>query len=185
LFRLWAQDVSLLHAEAVLFIYDDEAEFSELHVFVQQGVRADDDARLSARGVEHRMAPPRGGEGPRQERDADLSREGPEEVLDGAGVLGGEHLGRGEQGRLSPASITCSIARSATTVFPDPTSPCNKRCIGRSLARSSRISAATACCPSVSVNGKEASSWSRRPPSTCARGTASKLSAHSRRRARA
>src|SRR5699024_11869453 len=39
LFRLCAQDVSLLHAEAVLFIDDDEAEFSELHVLDRKSTR--------------------------------------------------------------------------------------------------------------------------------------------------
>ncbi len=29
-----------------------------------------------------------------------------------------------------PASTACSMARSATTVLPDPTSPCSSRCIG-------------------------------------------------------
>ena len=29
-----------------------------------------------------------------------------------------------------PASTTCSIARSASTVLPEPTSPCSSRCIG-------------------------------------------------------
>ncbi len=32
-----------------------------------------------------------------------------------------------------PLSTTCSIARSATTVLPEPTSPCSSRCIGASL----------------------------------------------------
>ncbi|CAB4657858.1 unannotated protein [freshwater metagenome] len=29
-----------------------------------------------------------------------------------------------------PLSTTANIARSATTVFPEPTSPCSKRCMG-------------------------------------------------------
>ena len=39
-----------------------------------------------------------------------------------------------------PASATRSIAYSATTVFPDPTSPISRRCIGRPVVRSASIS---------------------------------------------
>ena len=41
---LGAQGVALLDAEAVLLVDDDEAEVGELDAFLQQGVRADDDA---------------------------------------------------------------------------------------------------------------------------------------------
>ncbi len=63
-----------------------------------------------------------------------------------------------------PESMTRSIARSATTVLPEPTSPCRSRCIGWLLAISSSITAATSRCPPVSVNGSPASNSSRRPP---------------------
>ena len=49
-----------------------------------------------------------------------------------------------------PASATCSMARRATTVLPEPTSPCSRRFMGDSLDRSAAISAPTFCCPSVS-----------------------------------
>ena len=39
-----------------------------------------------------------------------------------------------------PASTTASIARSATSVLPEPTSPWRRRCIGCSVARSAKIS---------------------------------------------
>ena len=42
-----------------------------------------------------------------------------------------------------PESTTRSIARSATTVLPEATSPCSSRCIGWSAARSARISDST------------------------------------------
>ncbi len=42
-----------------------------------------------------------------------------------------------------PASTTCSIARTDTTVLPEPTSPCSSRCIGLCAASSVAISAPT------------------------------------------
>ena len=49
------------------------------------------------------------------------------------------------------------MARSATTVLPEPTSPCSSRCIGWPAARSSRIARPTSCWPSVSSNGSRSS----------------------------
>ena len=72
----------------------------------------------------------------------------------------------------APASTTESMARSATTVLPEPTSPCSSRCIGQSCAMSSAISAATARCPAVSSKGTCASNASSRPPATGRRGVA-------------
>ena len=62
-----------------------------------------------------------------------------------------------------PASTTASIARSATIVLPEPTSPWSRRCIGCSVARSSKISLVTFCWPSVRVKGSLASKASSRP----------------------
>ena len=53
-----------------------------------------------------------------------------------------------------PESITCSIARSATTVLPEPTSPCSSRFIGWMVARSVAIVSPTAFWPAVSSNGR-------------------------------
>ena len=61
-----------------------------------------------------------------------------------------------------PAATTSSIARTATTVFPLPTSPCSSRCMGTSRARSAAISFPTAACPPVRVKGRPASKVSRR-----------------------
>ena len=51
------------------------------------------------------------------------------------------------------ASIAVIAASAATTVFPDPTSPCSRRFMGRSPARSARISESTRSCPWVSLYG--------------------------------
>ena len=62
-----------------------------------------------------------------------------------------------------PESTTWSIARSATTVLPDPTSPWSSRCIGCPCPSSSAISSPTERCPAVSANGSRSSNRSSRP----------------------
>ncbi len=84
-----------------------------------------------------------------------------------------------------PASTTASMARRATIVLPLPTSPWRRRCMGWSVARSSKISLETVRWPSVRVNGRRASNASRRPPGTGLRGTAGSCASAYRRRARA
>ena len=52
-----------------------------------------------------------------------------------------------------PESTTDNMARKATTVLPDPTSPCSKRCIGYLFERSFSISAFTNSWPGVYLKG--------------------------------
>ena len=82
-----------------------------------------------------------------------------------------------------PASTTVSMARSATTVLPDPTSPCSSRCMGCSWASSAVRTSPTSRCPSVRVNGSRASNAWTRPPSRATRGVASRPRAAALRRA--
>ena len=56
LLALAAQGVALLDAEAVLLVDDDQAEVVELHLVLDQGVGADDDAGLAGDQVEQRLA---------------------------------------------------------------------------------------------------------------------------------
>ena len=42
-----AQCHALMHAETVLLVDDDKAETCEVHTFLEQGVRADDDVRIA------------------------------------------------------------------------------------------------------------------------------------------
>ena len=82
-----------------------------------------------------------------------------------------------------PASTARRSAYSATTVFPDPTSPWSSRCIGRSRSRSPSISAIACSWCLVNANGSAAryratnspGGGSGRPgsPSTRVRSTAS------------
>ena len=69
-----------------------------------------------------------------------------------------------------PASTAASMARSATIVLPDPTSPCSSRCIGTSRAISVAIVAPISFCPAVRVNGSRASKASSSPPARTGRG---------------
>mmetsp|Transcript_10120 Transcript_10120/g.29077 ORF Transcript_10120/g.29077 Transcript_10120/m.29077 type:complete len:204 (-) Transcript_10120:1880-2491(-) len=55
-----------------------------------------------------------------------------------------------------PHLAAASIARKATAVFPEPTSPCSSRSIGFPLQRSSRISETAFCWSPVSWNGRKA-----------------------------
>ena len=73
-----------------------------------------------------------------------------------------------------PLSMTVSIARSATIVFPEPTSPCSSRFIGCGCAKSFSISAETARWPAVSSKGSDASNSFRSPSVFTVRATASR-----------
>jgi len=84
-----------------------------------------------------------------------------------------------------PPSMTLSIASNATTVLPEPTSPCSSRCIGRVRPRSCVISSSTCCWPGVSSKGRRCRNWAARPPGTAARGTAGIASEECRITARA
>ena len=62
----------------------------------------------------------------------------------------------------APASTARSMASSATTVLPEPTSPCSRRSIGASCARSPSISSTLRFWAPVSGNGS-ANLLRRRP----------------------
>jgi hypothetical protein len=108
--RLGVERRALLHPEAVLLVNDDQAQLGELHALLQQRVRAHHDASVPRRGVEQcRAATARtqrsgqelhpGGLGSAVEHAA--ARERAEHGGDRAVVLSGQHLGRGQQNRLS------------------------------------------------------------------------------------
>ena len=80
-----------------------------------------------------------------------------------------------------PLSTTASMARRATIVLPEPTSPCSKRCIGCPAAKSSSISLATANWPPVNLNGSDLSNASSRPPVQIGRAVAVSARAAARR----
>lgn len=84
-----------------------------------------------------------------------------------------------------PASITCNMARSATTVFPEPTSPCSSRFMGAACASSAARVLPTAAWPAVSVKGRSWSKAARRPSVTGRRAVASSAASWARRLASA
>jgi hypothetical protein len=61
--------------------------------------------------------------------------EWPEELADGPVVLLGQDLGGREQGGLAAVVGDLSIARTATNVLPEPTSPCSRRAWGAPVQR--------------------------------------------------
>ena len=62
-----------------------------------------------------------------------------------------------------PLSMAMAAANAATTVLPDPTSPCNKRCMGMGRCMSLAISSPTRLCALVSPKGKTPKSCSCNP----------------------
>ena len=83
-----------------------------------------------------------------------------------------------------PESTAASIARSATTVLPDPTSPWSRRCIGVTAPISAATVAPTSRWPAVSSKGSRASNASRSPPGRATRAVVDCADAARRRWAR-
>ena len=81
----------------------------------------------------------------------------------------------------APFSSARSIAPSATTVLPAPTSPISSRCIGRSPARSASTAAIAARWSAVSSNGSDSRQRSTSVP-RAASGLARRPSRRARRR---
>ena len=81
-----------------------------------------------------------------------------------------------------PWSTTWSMARSATTVLPEPTSPCSNRFMGAVPAISREISSPTARWPGVRAKGREASKRANRPSSRGGRGATGCAACSARRR---
>ena len=63
-----------------------------------------------------------------------------------------------------PSSATASMARTATRVLPEPTSPCTRRFMGALCAMSRATSSPTSCWSSVSSNGRAASNSASSEP---------------------
>ncbi len=71
-----------------------------------------------------------------------------------------------------PASTAWHMARTATSVLPEPTSPCSRRRIGRGRVRSRPIWPAARRCAGVRVNGRASSSGRERSPVAASTGAA-------------
>ena len=181
---LQPQRLALLDAEAVLLVDDDEPEVGERHRVADERVRADDDARLARGGAQQRLPAVGRRQLAGEERRHDRrDRSGPSmRAIERRCCAASTSVGA-SSADCPPESATASIARRATTVLPEPTSPCTSRFIGTGRSRSSAISAPTSCWSAVSENGSEASNRSRRPPAdgcravvVCARSSARRCS---------
>jgi hypothetical protein len=82
-----------------------------------------DDARLSRCRTQRRLAPLGGGQLPVSSVGISSGRARSQHPRDRADVLRREHLGRAMSADWPPDCATCSIARRATSVLPEPTSP--------------------------------------------------------------
>ncbi len=142
------------HAEAVFLVDDDEAEILELHVRLQQPVRADHHVDLAVAQFRQRLV----GFLFRLEARDHFHAHRPvgEAVAEILVMLLGEQRRRYEHGDLLAAIAATKAARSATSVLPKPTSPQTTRSIALPEARSA-ITASIACNWSgVSSNGNAA-----------------------------
>ncbi len=108
-----AQRVTLFHPEPVLFVDHQQPEVGEPHAVLDEGVGPDDDAGGTGHRVQEGLPALRGGQGTGEQgepggvlRGAQLAlgRQVSEQFRQRPGVLGGEHLGRGQQRRL-PTSV--------------------------------------------------------------------------------
>jgi hypothetical protein len=145
---------ALLHAEAVLLVDDGQREVAEDHAFLEQRMRADDrPAPRRGDGLERAAARARRLRAG-QQRHRDAERRNQASKL--APVLLGQQFGRRHQRGLPAAADRARRRSAATTVLPQPTSPCTRRIIGTSRARSCSTSSSTRRCAPVSANGSEA-----------------------------
>ncbi len=101
---LRAQRLALLDPEPVLLVDDDETEVGEGRRVAEQRVGADDDPRLPGCRPQRRLAPLGGRHLTGEQRGHELGGElRPQHPRDRSQVLTGEHLGRGDEGRLAAA----------------------------------------------------------------------------------
>src|SRR5680860_1423189 len=121
---------TLLDPEPVLLVDHHQPEVGELHVLLEQGMGADHDARLAAGSLGQRLPAAGGVQRPGQQGHPGPTLRAAEKPALGSAAW-------------PPESTTWSIARSATTVLPEPTSPCSSRCIGWPWPSSDAISSAT------------------------------------------
>ena len=156
------------------------AEVEEVDVLLEQGVGADDDAGVAAGDVEQGAAALGGRLAAGEERDPGAVL-GPaqhaalgevaEHRGDGAVVLRGEHLGRGEQRGLPAGSRRRRASRAARRrSCPSRPRPGAAGASARRGPSPRRCVAPTSRWPAVSVNGSRASNASRSPPGRAGRG---------------
>ena len=116
----------LVHAEAVLLVDDGKREVAERNLVLEQRMGADQEIDLAGGQRRQDFGAFAAALAPGEKGDADA---------DGSGERrdGGERCWRARisvgamKAAWRPASITVAAASSATTVLPEPTSPCSRR----------------------------------------------------------
>ena len=176
---LFPQGGPLLDAETVLLVDDDAPERPERHRLGQQGVGADEDvdgplgqSRLAAgpaRAAPVRLVSKRHPERPvGQQRSARSARVRP--AQQGADRRHGAARPAPRSEPSAPPggrpATAVSSAATATTVLPEPTSPCSSRCMGWGPAMSVEISAMARSWAPVREKGSRVRKRSTSSPST-------------------
>jgi hypothetical protein len=135
----------LRHAKAVLLVDDGQRQLPELHLILDHGVRSDHQRRLAAghqfqHGVRSFFFCPPVSQATlatRRKAAAPASRSACESAArPGFRSAPSAHI-------ASPHRSHIVAANAATTVLPDPTSPCSNRCMGTWRNRSRAISSPT------------------------------------------
>ena len=169
----------LLHPEAVLLVDDHHPEGAEADLVGEEGVGADQevDGAVGQPGVE---GGPLGGP-VRLVSRATRSGRRPSRVAGSGTVSPSSSDGpRRRAARPAPRSgpsaapwwppwTAASMAATATTVLPDPTSPCRSRCMGSGPARSARMASMARRWAAVGEKGRpleEPVHQGRAPPSS-------------------
>ncbi len=138
-----------MHAEAVLLVDDGKREIVKRDVFLKQRMRADQKVDIAERQAIENFLAGRSALAAGENGDANAGGFG--ERCDRREMLAGENFGRRHEGGLPSGLDTAAAAASATTVFPEPTSPCSRRSIRCGEARSVMMSSSAFCCECVSV----------------------------------
>ena len=138
-----------MHAEAMLLVDDRQRQVAERHVVLKQRMRADDDIDLAGGELRQDLRPFAPALAPGEQRHAEPAR-----------AASGAMVAKCCRARISvgaikaacrPASITVAAASSATSVLPEPTSPCSSRSMRFGCARSATMSVTARACDGVSA----------------------------------
>ncbi len=172
---LGPERVTLFDAEAVLVRPPRSGRGRRRDVFAEQRVGADHDPGGAGRGASS-MACFRAAVGIEPVSSVTCTESGPrppsspsresgaEGAADGVEVLRREHLGGGQQRRLSPGRRPPAASRAGHNRFARADLACSSRFIGESSASSSARVLPTAACPAVRVKGSCRSKAASRPP---------------------
>ena len=145
---LAGQRQPLMHAEAVLLVDDRKCQIAKGDVVLEQRVGADHQIDIAGGERRQHLGAFAAALAAGQDGEADAGRG--RERRDGGEMLPRQDFGRRHQRRLTAGLDDVAAASSATTVLPEPTSPCSSRNMRCGCARSATMSAVARCCDGVS-----------------------------------